>query len=260
MKRFLTGILVICFFISIVSGFAFAQKQPRDPADIKAEIKRVESYIDTLNDKLANAKSPYRVQELTRMVSIYENRLNALENELETVSPGSRPQSKIEQTPPPAQRVIAPTPPEVTLPPRTIGVSGGLIANMPALVLEMRFNRPLNINAAAFKVGLGFAKGKDSQDNDRQNIPLFLTGIYQLTAPDSPGLNPYFGFGINLNLLTSFNGESKMGAFGADLLFGMSGDAGPGEMFAEIGYDLIRTGNSPDYQGLGFMLGYRQPW
>jgi hypothetical protein len=258
MKKVLAGLLIVFFVVFVFSAFSFAQKQSRSPADIKAEIKRVENHINTLNDKLAEATTPSRTQQLKGMIAMYEQRLSVLESELENVVPGSVPKKTTPQPQPP--RIITPPPPQTPEPPRTIGISGGLLANIPAIVVEIRYNNPFNVDDAAVKLGLGFAKGPDGNNNDRQNVPLFITGIYNLVASNTPGLNPYIGGGINLNLASSYNGETRFGAFGADLLFGVSGDVGSGEMFAEVGYDLIRTGYSPDYQGLGFLLGYRQPW
>ena len=252
-------IFLFCFiFVALGSSLALAIPQPpKSPYAIKAEIERVETYISQLEAKLAGAKTPARRKDLNRLIDITNRRLKKLQEELNSSPPGPSPVEKKPLLPP---KETPSKPLENREPLRTIGISGGMIAGVPAVIGEIRIKRPFELRAITLKIDLGYASGKDANSIQRQHFPLIINGIYHLTPPGTPGVNSYLGLGLNLDLWTTDGTTSKMGSMGADIFFGLERNAGAGKMFLEAGYDLLKTGFSPDHQGLGFSVGYRHPW
>ena len=97
-------------------------------------------------------------------------------------------------------------------------------------------------------------QGEDSDKITRKHALLVIDGIYRLNPPATRGIRSYIGLGINYDVYTT---GQKSGSFGGQAYYGMEGNFGPGQLFAEFGYGTIRTGFSPDYAGLGAVLGYR---
>ena len=178
------------------------------------------------------------------------------------------PQERLEFAPPPnAPMLLAPKAParEQAVAERqarvkearqsvAYGIAGGYIANIPGVLLELRFFEPLELTATSLRIGAVYAQGEDSDKITRKHALLVIDGIYRLNPPATKGVRSYIGLGINYNIYTT---GQKTGSLGGQAYYGMEGNFGAGQLFAEFGYGTIRTGFSPDYAGLSAVLGYR---
>ena len=67
----------------------------------------------------------------------------------------------------------------------------------------------------------------------------------------------YVGGGLNYVVLTS---GRVSGSLGGQLFYGIESKGFNGILFGELGIGILRTGFSPDHQGLTLLLGYRTNW
>ena len=88
----------------------------------------------------------------------------------------------------------------------------------------------------------------------RKHALVVLDGIYRLNPHWTRGIKSYVGLGLNYDVYTT---GQKSGDLGYQAFYGVEGTMGFGQMFAEIGYGKIRTGFSPDYSGIGVLVGYK---
>lgn len=155
---------------------------------------------------------------------------------------------------PVAPKPIPPKPPAAVINSPQFGVSAGYFASIPAAIGEIRFHDPFEFKSTSLRLGAGYAQGADSAGVTRKHALLILDGIYRMTAPGAEGLRSYFGLGANYDAYTS---GRVSGNVDGQVFYGIEANVGGGQIFAEIGYGLIRTGISPVYKGLNLQVGYK---
>ncbi|MDI6731775.1 MAG: hypothetical protein QME05_04270 [Candidatus Margulisbacteria bacterium] len=164
----------------------------------------------------------------------------------------------VRPAPPPIEGPVAPRPvpprPAAALNSPQFGVSVGHLAGLTGAVGEIRFHNPLEFKSTSLRLGAGYVQGNDSAGTARKHALVILDGIYRMTEPDAEGLRSYFGAGVNYDAYTS---GRVSGTFGGEVFYGVEANAGGGQMYGEIGYGLIRTGFSPNQQGLNLQVGYK---
>ena len=101
---------------------------------------------------------------------------------------------------------------------------------------------------------MGYARGNDKDGTLRKHALIVLDWIYRLNPPHTQGVKSYFGLGLNYDVYTTGKVGGSLGGQG---FYGVEGEAGEGNLYAEVGYGAIRTGFSPAYVGLMAVLGYR---
>lgn len=243
MKR-LVALLIVVAFVAGLAAVAFADASP-------AEIR---VYIRQLNGKLAVAKKAgdrARVNKLTQMIAVQNKRL--AEAEAAEMAPPPPP-SRVAPPPPPPRRVAPP-------PPEGAGMLGmgvntsveiGLIAGMVGLTGNVLLEDPMGIgpmiglpaNAVQWKLGLGYAQGKDTNSNDWKCIPLIIDGVINLPADVMGGVESFVGGGLNYVIYRT--GQTG-GSYGVQAYVGIQGDMGlglGGKTYGEVGYSILRTGTS----------------
>jgi hypothetical protein len=130
------------------------------------------------------------------------------------------------------------------------GIAGGYIAGLPGVLAEVRFHNPFELVATALRIGAGYAV----DGSTRKHALLTLDAMYKLTAPDAPGFRSYVGLGVNFDAYTT---GRQSGTLGGQAFYGMEANAGSGQFYLEAGYGVIRTGFSPNSQGLNVLVGYK---
>ncbi|MBU0574467.1 MAG: hypothetical protein KKH83_08350 [Candidatus Margulisbacteria bacterium] len=132
-----------------------------------------------------------------------------------------------------------------------IGVSAGLIASMPGAFLEMQNNFPFG----ELKYGVGYAQGDDSEGTTRKHALVFLSMARRFTPANFQGVRPYWAIGLNYNAYTS---GQKSGSLGYQANLGFESDLSPtSAVYLDLGYGVVRTGFSPDFNGVNAQIGYR---
>lgn len=210
-------------------------RQARKLAQLEAELLRVEAEIALLNAYQKELASRPPTEE----------------------PPAPAPAPTLTPTPKPAPKLVPPRRrPKPILKPRSpqFGLSVGLIGSIPGAILEFRFFEPLDLVATSLRIGAAYAQGEDSDKVMRKHTLIVLDGIYRLNPPQTKGIRSYLGLGINYNVYTS--GQAS-GTLGGQAFYGVEGNFGEGQVYAEFGYGIIRTGFSPQYAGLSAAVGYK---
>jgi hypothetical protein len=139
--------------------------------------------------------------------------------------------------------------------PFEFGISLGLLAGIPGASVEYKWNQPLEIDPFSLKAGVMYAQGKDPAGAERKNALVFLDGIYRFSSPVKRDNGVYLGGGLNYLAYTT---GQVQGAVGGEIYIGIDSLIRKTEsVYVELGYGLIRTGFSPDFNGWNAMIGYR---
>lgn len=135
------------------------------------------------------------------------------------------------------------------------GLFGGYLAGLPAVLAEVRFSDAPGQKTKSLRFGGGLAVGSDSNNVQRKHALVLLEGIYHFDPLYTLGVNSYLGVGFNYDVYTT---NRTSGSVGGQFYFGLeNGTISSGQLFAEIGYGIIRTGFSPSNRGLTLMFGAR---
>ena len=131
-----------------------------------------------------------------------------------------------------------------------LGLAGGLLGGLPAVIGEVRFFEPFGLAATSLRLGAGYAAG-----NERKHALVLAEGIYHFNPPGTPGINSYVGGGLNYDAYTT---GRVSGSVGGEVYYGLeAGTLNSGQVYAEVGYGKIRTGFSPSSSGLSVVAGVR---
>lgn len=129
---------------------------------------------------------------------------------------------------------------------RLLSFGGGAIAGMSGIKGDMAFRLPSDMY---FRIGLGLTDSKNLPSQDwRRFAPLCLDGIYYFAG------NVYAGAGLNYPLKVSDDERGDLGTeyfLGADYGLGSSGN-----IYAELGYSVIRRVDCDAIAGLQFIFGW----
>lgn len=236
-------------FVIGIASVAFADAPP---AKIRAYIRQLEGKLAVAKQK----KQTARIKQLQQMIASEQKRLAKAEAEMMAPPPPPAPTRAVPPPPPPPRRV-APPPPAMGAGMLGMGLNTsaelGLIAGMLGLTGNFLFEDPMGIgpmigmpaNAVQWKLGLGYAQGKDKNQNDWRCVPLIVDGIINLPADVMGGVESFVGGGINYVVYRS--GQTS-GSIGGQVYVGIQGDLGMGlgKSYGEVGYSILRTGASTD--------------
>ncbi|MFA5839731.1 MAG: hypothetical protein WC890_03620 [Candidatus Margulisiibacteriota bacterium] len=176
------------------------------------------------------------------------------------VVPPPPPPRPIIVTPP--RPVVVPVAPRV-VPPRAVasklnpvqfGLSGGYIAGIAGGVLEMRIHNPFEFRSTSLRLGVGYASGSVSGGANHTHLLAIMDGIYRMTAPEAEGLRSYFGAGLNYDASVD---STSAGTVGGQAFYGVEADALGGQMFAEVGYSIVRPVSVTSLRGLNAQIGLK---
>lgn len=237
MKRTLLFSLLLFFVLSSLSlGLtASAQNEAKKVAKLQRQSLNLEK-------KIADNKLKLEMQNRASLES-------AASAQSKLATPSSQEAKKT---------LLAPKPkpmPKINYPPLELGISLGLIANIPGGYAELRWNRPLDLDPVGIKTGVAYADGKDANGVERRHALIFADGVWHLNPPGTDGVGTYIGGGLNYLVLTSGH---ISGAVAGEAYFGLESRMGKTEfLYAEFGFGAIRTGVSPSYKGLNATVGYQ---
>ena len=135
-----------------------------------------------------------------------------------------------------------------------IGARGNIVFDDP-FMLGSRIG--LAEDAIQYKLGLGYATGRDNNNATMSVLPLFGDVIVYLPEGLLFGLDPYVGGGINANLYGSgaTSGGSGSQVYGG-VLVGSGNEAG--KTGIEVGYKTLQRGST--LQSTGITVGITQPF
>jgi len=108
-------------------------------------------------------------------------------------------------------------------------------------------------DAVEYKLGLGYAFGNDSNNNQLRSIPLFADAVIYLKENSLFGMDPYVGAGCNFNL---YGTGQKSGGMGAQFYSGVLADFGfsSGKTALALGYSSYRVEGSGSTGGFAFTV------
>lgn len=164
--------------------------------------------------------------------------------------------------PPPVARPVAPAPTGMLGLGLNTAVDAGLIAGLMGLTGSVILPDPMGLgpmvglpaNAVMWKLGAGYAQGKDKSSKDFRAPNLLVEGLINLPADMMGGIETYVGGGLNFIV-----GRAGGGSYGGEAYVGAKGDLGlGGKTYGQLGLGILRTGSvSPAINGrtTGFALG-----
>lgn len=134
--------------------------------------------------------------------------------------------------------------------PSLLGVRGDVVFSDPLKIGE---KIGLAEDAVEYKLGLGFAFGNDSNNNQIKTIPLFADAVLYLKEGSLFGMDPYIGAGFNYNL---YGTGKKSGGMGTQLYGGVLADFGfaSGKTALSLGYSGYRVEGTGDAGGIAFTV------
>jgi hypothetical protein len=279
MKRIFISLFVLSFFIGLSCSSAMAQRylapgqrkkietrvKRLTPAERKASLIALNAKLGRLNQNLRFAKGARRrtlLAEVERveieigLIKSYEVVVVAPPPGPPIIPPGHLKKQPIVVIPEPAQELeseLSPESEDMRSP--QVGLSAGFIAGIPAAQAEIRFHNLFDLLRTTLRIGAAYAEGEDTDGVNRKHALVSMDGIYRLNPPHTQGIRSYFGLGINYDAYTT---GRESGSIGGGAFYGIEG--GPslyGQLFFEIGYGTIRTGFSPNYNGITALLGYK---
>jgi len=164
--------------------------------------------------------------------------------------------------PPPPPPMVAPPPPPPPPPVRAAAPTGllgmglmteadlGIVAgNMIGLLGSVVLPDPMGLagmigmpaNAVSYKLGVGYAQGKDKNSADWKAVPIIVDGVLSLPADMMGGIESYVGAGINYVVYRT--GQTG-GSLGGQAYAGVQGDLGlGGKTYGQVGIGYLRTGD-----------------
>ncbi|MFA4905851.1 MAG: hypothetical protein WC645_05045 [Candidatus Margulisiibacteriota bacterium] len=164
--------------------------------------------------------------------------------------------------PPPVARPVAPAPTGLFGWGLNTAVDAGMIAGMVGLTGSVILPDPMGLgpmvglpaNAVMWKLGAGYAQGKDKDSQDFRAPHLLVEGLINLPADMMGGIETYVGGGLNYIV-----GRTAGGSYGGEAYVGVKGDLGlGGKTYGQLGLGILRTGAlSPavNSRTTGFALG-----
>ena len=222
------------------------------------KIDRLEKELKLLKSKAAKVTSQGDKELLNKRIIAAQKELD------QQFAPPSKtnrakmatPYSNLNNKPVPKIKIKQkPTGATESLPPIEYGLNAGLIASIPGIQAELRWNRFSHFKGVCLKTGLGYAQGDDSNKQTRKNFYLYSDLLYELTPPRSNGTGAYFGAGVNYLAYTT---GRVSGTFGGQVYAGLQGFFLKHRvLYVEIGYGMLRTGFSPSFKGLTATVGVR---
>jgi len=242
MKRVL-ALLVVMAFVATMAAPVFAATL----ASMKANLK-------TLQAKLAKTKVKKTKATLQNQIAALKKKIAAAEA---MIAPPPPPPPPVAVPPPPPPVKAAPPPPAPT------GLFGmgletaaevGMVAGMLGLSGNVVLADPMGLgamvglpaNAVAYKLGLGYAQGNDTNSKSWKAVPIVVDGLISLPADMMGGIETFVGGGINYVVYRS--GQTG-GSLGGQIYVGAQGDLGlglGGKTYGELGYSIVRTGTPSD--------------
>lgn len=240
MKRVL-ALLVVMAFVATMAAPVFAATL----ASMKANLK-------TLQAKLAKTKVKKTKATLQNQIAALKKKIAVAEA---MIAPPPPPPPPVAVPPPPPPVKAAPPPPAPT------GLFGmgletaaevGMVAGMLGLSGNVVLADPMGLgamvglpaNAVAYKLGLGYAQGNDTNSKSWKAVPIVVDGLISLPADMMGGIETFVGGGINYVVYRS--GQTG-GSLGGQIYVGAQGDLGlglGGKTYGELGYSILRTGTS----------------
>ncbi len=258
MKKIVSIIVALCFFISIGAVTLSARTTEEEIAATKAYISSLEKKVDAAQ----KAKDAKRVASLKKLIAEQRVRLIKLEAKMAPPPPPPRPT----YVPPPPPPLAPPAPPQPAL---EIGGSAGMVCSMLGALGELRMPDPtgiagvLGIENASMRIALGYTQAENKvqaykdQGWPAKFAPLYIDGLIPIPADWTGGLDAYAGGGLNYTLKTSQLGQTNIGF---QLILGAQTDMFDGKVFGELNWGVLRWTPRPAYWGMGLTLGYRMPW
>jgi hypothetical protein len=243
MKRTLAYLLLLSFVLGI-AGVAFARTLDEEKAAVRAYLKVIDAKII----KARNAKQTAKVKLLQGQKAATLARWNKLQASM-IVPPPPPPPPPMAPMPKPVP-MVAPAPTGLFGMGLNTDVSLGYIAGNSVMagradiilgdMLGLGPMVGLSEKAVNWKLGLGYAQGKDINDIEKKAITLIVDGVLNLPADLLGGVESYIGGGINYDV---YGSEKKAGSIGVQAYAGIQGDLGlGGKSFVEVGYSVIRSG------------------
>ena len=223
------------------------------PAEKKETIRVLDAKLFRIKTRIKQVRSARERAQLNAEIWRIEKELELLRVSLAMAPPPGPPlvppgQIRPLPRPLPKPRALRPRSPQV-------GLSVGFMGGIPGALGELRFFEPFDLVSTSLRLGVAYAQGEDSDKVMRKHALILLDGIYRLNPHTTPGIRSYIGLGLNYDAYTT---GQKSGDLGGHAFYGVEGGRyWGGQLFFEIGYGTIRTGFSPDYQGLTALLGYK---
>jgi hypothetical protein len=254
---------VLLVLILFCSTMVFAQQKAPSIAELKLQIKKLQTEINQMKEKKASKKKIGEKEDkrdslIRQQAKLEKNKLQkqrALankKNELQTAEAFSENFSSeaVEET------GITIEARRVPLFRGELGATMGMFAAATGLFGELRF--PLNSTIGPAATGCRLAGGYvQSADAGRKYVTVQGDGILNFPAGWLTGVDNYLGAGINYVVLTS---GRVPGTIGGEIFYGVEGDGFGGKLFGELGYGVLRTGFSSSHKGTTVLFGYRSPW
>jgi hypothetical protein len=137
----------------------------------------------------------------------------------------------------------------------TINLAGGFFSGVmgvnAGLIFPQRIPK-IGPSSSALRITCGLAQNLDGK---RKYLPLAVDGILNFPAGWITGEDSYVGVGINYTLLTT---GRKAGTFGGEIFYGVVSEGFGGNIFGELGYGALRSGISPQQDGVSLLVGYQK--
>ncbi len=246
MKRII-ALLVMLAFVATVAGAVFART-------LEEEKQAVRDYLKVIDAKIIKNRKMGKtavVAKLKNEKAATLARWNKLKAEMESAQATPAP-APSQVTPPPAPVKAAPSAPSAGL--FGLGldtaVEAGLVAGMMGVSGNISFADMLGIGpmlglsdkAVSYKLGLGYAQGKDINSKEWKAVPITVDGVINLPADWMGGVETFVGGGVNY---VAYRTGQTSGSIGGQVYLGAQGDLGLGGMtYGELGYSILRTGTS----------------
>lgn len=131
------------------------------------------------------------------------------------------------------------------------GIFSGTFGFNAGIIVPQRLPK-IGPTSSAFRVMGGFAQ---SMGGERRYLPLQIDGILNFPAGWITGEDNYVGAGINYTLITT---GRTAGTFGGEIFYGVVSEGFEGYLFGELGYGTLRTGFSPQQEGVSLLVGYQK--
>lgn len=134
------------------------------------------------------------------------------------------------------------------------GILAGLFGGSTGMFAEVRFPLRLIIGPATTSLRMvgGYAQ---NEDMSRRYAPVQLDFILNFPPGWFTGVDNYLGLGPNYVVRTT---GRVAGAIGGQVFYGVESEGFGGKVYGEMGYGVLRTGFSPDDEGVTVLVGHRR--
>jgi hypothetical protein len=245
MKRIVALLVTAAFVLSLVPAVL--------GQSMEDEAQKVRDYLKVVDAKIVKFRKAGNTAKMKQMQAEKQATLRRWEK------------LKAGMVAPPPPPVAAPPPPPPPPPVRAAPAAGllgmglmtqadlGIVAgNMIGLLGSIVLPDPMGLagmvglpaNAVSYKLGLGYAQGKDKNESDWKAVPIIVDGVLSLPADMMGGIESYVGAGINYVVYRT--GQTG-GSLGGQAYAGVQGDLGlGGKTYGQVGIGYLRTGDGGD--------------